>query len=59
MNRNYSLSVGLLNVISQTQDCPDDVSIGSKNEDISAESLIFEHNNLTAQLKNSIDEKDD
>ena len=59
MNRNSSLSDGLLNAISQTKYCPDDVSIDSKNEDISAESFIVEHNNLTAQLKNSIDEKDD
>ena len=47
------------NIISQSQEFHDDASIGSNNEDISAEPFSVEHDNLTAQLNNSVDIKDD
>ena len=46
-------------MISQSQEFPDDVSIGSKNENIAEEPFSIEHDNLTAQLNNSVDSKDD
>ena len=59
MQTGNSPSSGLPNMISQSQEFPDGVSIGSKNEDIAAELFSIEYDNLTAQLNNSVDTKDE
>ena len=47
------------NIISQTQDEADDMSIGSTGNDISTEPFSLEHDLLTSHLNSSVDERDD
>lgn len=47
------------NIISQTQDYADDISIGSTGNDITADPFGREHDLFASQLNSSLDEKDD